>query len=109
MQQSAWQTWDAGDGVWSVNGDTGPAAASRSSDYVVAHPDAKIVENGDSTAPDQPRGGVAFIVGGGGGHQMNGEYFLDDIKIGKVDAAYRSTNSEQAVRPGADRPDALDR
>ena len=95
--QSAWQNWDAGHGVWGVNGDQGPAAAVTLEQYAVAHPDATIVENGDASAPDQPRGGVAFIVGGSGtDSQMNGEYFLDAINISKVDAANGSVESGKA-------------
>ena len=95
--QSAWQNWDAGHGVWGVNGDEGPAAAVTLEQYAVAHPDATIVENGDSDYPNQPRGGVAFIVGGSGtDSQMNGEYFLDAINISKVDAANGSVESGKA-------------
>ncbi len=63
----------------------------------MAHPDATIVENADTSstpgAGDQPTGGVAFIVGAGGDEQMNGEYFLDAINISKVDAATGSVES----------------
>ena len=94
VAQSTWQTWDAGNGVWGLNGDPGPAASISLEQYTVAHPDATIVENGDASAPNQPRGGVAFIVGGAGATtQMNGEYFLDDINISKVDAATGSVDS----------------
>ena len=88
-----WQNWNAGDGVWGVNGDAGPADSITLEQYTVAHPDAKIVKNEDASTPTQVDGGVAFIVGGGGAAQMNGEYFLDAIKISKVDAATGSTDS----------------
>ncbi|MFL6155667.1 MAG: Calx-beta domain-containing protein [Marmoricola sp.] len=87
VQQSTWQTWNAADGVWGVNGDPGPADSVSIDDYLVAHPDARIVVNGDAGAPEQPRGGVAFLVGGGGAGQMNGTYYLDNIAISRADAA----------------------
>ncbi|WP_183406963.1 Calx-beta domain-containing protein [Nocardioides marmorisolisilvae] len=87
VQQSAWQTWNAADGVWGVNSDPGPADSISINDYLVAHPDARIVVNGDASAPDQPRGGVAFLVGGGGAGQMNGTYYLDNITLSKSDDA----------------------
>ncbi len=92
VAQGTWQNWDAGNGVWNVNGDQGAAAAVTLDDYVVAHPDATIVENADSSVPAQVDGGTAFLVGGGGGAaQMNGSYFLDKITISKVDAATGKT------------------
>jgi hypothetical protein len=87
VQQSTWQSWSAADGLWNVDSDTGVAGAVTLDDYLVAHPDAKIVVNADSTAPEQPQGGVAFLVGGGGASQMDGAYYLDNVTIGKVDAA----------------------
>jgi hypothetical protein len=85
--QSTWQTWDAGNGVWGVNGDQGPAESVTLEQYTVAHPDATIVKNEDTSVPAQVDGGVAFIVGAAGAAtQMNGEYFLDAINISKVDA-----------------------
>ena len=94
VAQSDWQTWDAGTGVWGVNGDQGPFDSVTLEQYLVAHPDAAIVENADPSAPLQPHGGVAFLVGGAGSDiQLNGEYFLDDITITKVDNAAGSTES----------------
>ncbi|MFL6024251.1 MAG: Calx-beta domain-containing protein [Marmoricola sp.] len=93
VQQGAWQTWNAGSGVWGLNGDPGPADSITLDDYLVAHPDATIVVNGDASAPAQPRGGVAFIAGGGGAGQMNGQYYLDNITIGTADAATGHTVS----------------
>lgn len=87
VEQETWQTWNAGTGVWNVNGDPGDAGEVTLEDYVVAHPDATIVVNGDASAPEEPRGGVAFMVGAGGAGQMDGTYFLDNITIGTVDAA----------------------
>jgi hypothetical protein len=87
VAENVWQSWSAADGLWNVDGDTGVAGAVTLEDYVVAHPDATIVVNADSAAPDQPQGGVAFVVGGGGAGQMDASYFLDDITIGAVDAA----------------------
>ncbi len=93
VAQSTWQDWDAADGVWGVNGDQGPADSITLAQYVVAHPDATIVENADIGA-GQPTGGVAFLVGGGQtAAQINGEYFLDAITIGQVDAATGAVNS----------------
>lgn len=92
--QSTWQTWDAGHGVWGVNGDQGPADSVTLEQYAVAHPDATIVKNEDADVPAQVDGGVAFIVGGSGtDSQMNGEYFLDAINISKVDATTGSVES----------------
>ncbi|MBA8804503.1 hypothetical protein FB382_002794 [Nocardioides ginsengisegetis] len=91
--QSTWQTWDAANGVWGVNGDQAQQSITLE-DYVVAHPDATIVKNEDAADRSQVDGGLAFIVGGAGSSaQMDGEYFLDDIKISKVDAATGSVNS----------------
>jgi hypothetical protein len=60
----------------------------------VAHPDATIVKNEDTSVPAEVDGGVAFIVGAAGAAtQMNGEYFLDAINISKVDAASGSVES----------------
>jgi hypothetical protein len=87
VQQGTWQTWDASNGVWGVNGDPGPADSVTLDNYVVAHPDATIVENADSTVPAEPDGGTAFLVGGGDASQMNGSYFLDNITIRTADAA----------------------
>jgi Calx-beta domain len=89
--QSTWQTWDAGQGDWTADGH--PFDEFTLEQYTVAHPDATIVKNEDSSDVSQVDGGVAFIVGGGGDNQMNGEYFLDDINISKVDAATGSVNS----------------
>lgn len=92
-EQDVWQPWNAGDGVWGVNGDQGPASVTLEQ-YVVAHPDAAIVKNEDSSVPSQVDGGVAFLVGGSGlPTQMDGEYFLDAITISKVDAATGSVDS----------------
>ena len=106
VEQGTWQDWNAGDGVWSIGGDQGPASAVTLEQYTVAHPDAKIVKNEDATTPAQVDGGVAFIVGGSGAGQMNGEYFLDAINISKVDAATGSTNSgtEFDLEPTAPAP-----
>jgi hypothetical protein len=87
VQQGTWQTWDAGNGVWGVNGDPGKAKSVTLDQYLVAHPDARIVANADSSAPTQPHGGTAFLVGGGGAGQMNGQYFLDNITMATADAA----------------------
>ena len=86
LAQSTWQNWDAAGGNWNLDGDTGPFDTITLANYVVAHPDAKIVHTGTG-------GGVAFTVGAGGDSQSNGEYFLDDITIGQVDAATGSKNS----------------
>ena len=93
VEQGTWQDWNAGDGVWSIGGDQGPASAVTLDQYAVAYPDATIVKNEDASTPAQVDGGVAFIVGGGGEGQMNGEYFLDAINISMVDEATGSTNS----------------
>ena len=53
------------------------------------------MKNADASAPGQPQGGVAFLGRRRGRRrsQMNGEYFLDDIKFGKVDAATGHTRT----------------
>ncbi|RYU10748.1 Calx-beta domain-containing protein [Nocardioides iriomotensis] len=89
VAQSTWQSWDAASGVWGVNGDQGNGSVTLA-EYVVAHPDAVIVKN---AYQDRPGGGVAFLVGASGASQMNGEYFLDDVTIGSVDAATGRTSS----------------
>ena len=105
VAQNTWQSWNAANGLWNVDSDTGVAGAVSLSDYVVAHPDAKIVENADSTpaGAGHPTGGVAFVVGGGGAAQSNGTYFLDDITIGKVDAGtgHTATSREFDLEPPA--------
>jgi len=92
LQQNTWQSWHAASGQWGVDGDAGPGTGTTLQDYVVAHPDARIVNNADGAAVG---GGVAFLVGGGGDAQSNGDYYLDDITIGLVDAATGS--SEKAT------------
>ena len=92
VQQGTWQTVDSRP---TASGASTATRARRKSvtldDYLVAHPDATIVNNADGAPLG---GGVAFLVGGGGtADQMNGEYFLDDVNIGKVDAATGHTKS----------------
>ena len=95
VEQGTWQDWNAADGVWGVNGDPGPADSITLDQYVVAHPDATIVENADAGS-GQPTGGFAVLVGGGNtSTQMNGEYFVDAIKVGMVDAATGIENSAE--------------
>lgn len=90
VEQSTWQHWDADAGRWSVDGDTGPANTVTLENYVVAHPDSAIVNNAGGNALG---GGVAFFVGGAGDGQMNGQYFIDDIAVGAVDAATGQTRT----------------
>ncbi|MGZ4446669.1 MAG: Calx-beta domain-containing protein [Nocardioides sp.] len=91
VAQGTWQDWHAADGSWGVDGDPGPGQGVSLADYVVAHPDARIVNNADGS---NVGGGVAFLVGGTDSTtQMNGEYFLDDVTIGAVDAATGHTTS----------------
>lgn len=83
VEQGAWQEWDADSGKWSVDGDTGPANTVTLENYAVAHPDSVIVNN----AGGNPLGGgVAFFVGAAGDGQMDGQYFIDDVAVGAVDA-----------------------
>ncbi|GAB3776363.1 hypothetical protein FB382_000044 [Nocardioides ginsengisegetis] len=92
VQQNAWQKWHAAEGVWGVNGDPGPQQSVTLDDYLVAHPDATIVNNTPDGNADG--GGLSFLVGGSGTDtQMNGQYFLDDITVGKVDAATGHTKA----------------
>ena len=90
MQQSTWQDWDADSGQWSVDGDTGPADTVTLENYAVAHPDSEIVNNAGG---DALGGGVAFFVGGAGETQRDGQYFIDDVAVGAVDAATGHTRS----------------
>ena len=107
VAQSAWQGWDATEGVWGVDGDPGPADSITLEQYAVAHPDAKIVKNADG---NNPAGGLAFLVGGAGAAtQMNGEYFLDDITVGMVDAATGHTTSATGFDLEPVAPGGLDR
>ena len=66
-------------------------------EFVVAHPDARIVAN-----PVDDLGGVTFQVGGGGAGQTNGEYLLDDIGVAAVDGSSGDTVKPVRVRPRAD-------
>ena len=90
VQQDTWQRWDADSGRWSVDGDNGPANTVTLENYVVAHPDSEIVNNAGGTPAG---GGVAFFVGGSGPGQMDGQYFLDDVAVGAVDAATGKTRT----------------
>jgi hypothetical protein len=89
--EGTWQTWDAGTGVWGVNDNSAEGVTLEQ--YTVAHPDATIVDNEDQADISQVDGGVAFLVGGGGAGQMDGDYFLDAIDISKVDAATGSVDA----------------
>jgi hypothetical protein len=98
VEQSTWQDWDAADGVWGVNGDQGADDSITLAQYVVAHPDATLVENADTTdiGEGQPTGGLAFLVGGGQtAAQANGEYFLDAVTVGHVNAGSGAVNSAE--------------
>jgi hypothetical protein len=90
VQQRTWQTWDADGGKWSIDGDGGPATAVTLDNYLVAHPDAVIVNNADGAPAG---GGVTFQVGAGGAGQTNGRYYLDNIRMTKVDAATGATET----------------
>ena len=86
-QQHTWQTWDAANGLWNIGGDTGQPNAISLENYLVAHPDATIVENADTlTGAGQPTGGVALLVGAAGTNQLNASFYVDDVTIAKVDA-----------------------
>lgn len=91
VANDVWQTWSAGDGLWNIGSDTGVPGAITLEDYVVAHPDATIVENGDAGFPEQPRGGVAFMVGAAGENQRDAAFFLDDVTITAVDSETGTT------------------
>ena len=84
-EQGKWQTWDAGTGSWTEVGD--PVATFTLAQYATDHPGATIVKNEDAADLSQVDGGVAVMVGGSGlNTQMDGEYFIDSIKIGRLDA-----------------------
>jgi hypothetical protein len=82
VANGAWQTWDAANGRWNLNGDDGAGNAFGLESYLVQHPDARIVNSQAGTASG---GGVTFQAGAGGDGQLNGSYFLDDITIRTVD------------------------
>ncbi len=90
VQDSTWQNWDADGGKWNVDGDTGLTGAVTLDDYLVAHPDAEIVNNAEGTPAG---GGVTFQVGGSGATQDNGSYYLDAVRITKVDDATGATET----------------
>lgn len=90
VQAGTWQAWDADGGKWNVDGDTGPTGAVTLDDYLVAHPDAEIVNNAGGTPAG---GGVTFQVGAGGAGQTNGSYYLDAVRITKVDDATGATET----------------
>lgn len=77
-----WQQWNAGDGNWNLMGDGGPAAAFTLEQFLIEHPDARIVAN-----PSDNLGGFAFQVGGGGAGQTNGSYYVDDVTIATRDGS----------------------
>lgn len=81
VRQGAWQKWNAAEGKWNVGGDSGNGELTLA-DYVVQHPDAKIVNNADGSPLG---GGVTLQVGAGGDNQLNGEFFVDDVTLGAVD------------------------
>ncbi|MGZ4437148.1 MAG: Calx-beta domain-containing protein [Nocardioidaceae bacterium] len=94
LEQGAWQTWNAASGEWGINGDNGPGTGVTLDQYLVSHPDARIVNKRTDGAA--VGGGVGFLVGGGGDAQSNGQYFLDNVTIKTVDAATGSTISGDA-------------
>jgi hypothetical protein len=94
-EQGTWQTWNAVDGVWNIDGDTGQSNAISLESYLVAHPDATIVENADTTplGEGQPTGGVALMVGAAGANQLDASFYVDDVTVATVDAATGQTVS----------------
>jgi hypothetical protein len=92
VQQSAWQTWQPTEGVWNIDGDDGPSNAVSLDDYLAENPDATLVNNGTGALG----GAVTFQVGAGGASQQNGEFFLDNIRIGFVDEEAGKTASTTA-------------
>lgn len=85
-EQSTWQTWNAGDGSWSEF--RAPGTTFTLAKYAADHPAAKIVKNEDPLDLSQVDGGVAVMVGGSGlSTQMDGEYFVNIIKIGTLDSS----------------------
>ena len=84
VENGTWQTWNAAEGRWNLNGDDGPANSFTLDQYLAEHPDAVITNNGD---PDSSwsGGGMTFQVGGSGDNQNNGEYFVDDVTVTTAD------------------------
>jgi hypothetical protein len=99
-----WQTWNAANGRWNLNGDDGPANSFTLDQYLAEHPDAVIDNN--STDPSWSGGGVTFQVGAGGIGQTNGHYYVDDITMSTADKAASSTVSgtEYDLEPLAQAP-----
>jgi len=91
IDQGAWQKWDVDAGVFNIDGDTGRSDAMSLESYVVAHPDARIVNNSADSKNLPAGGGVTFQVGASGDNQRNGQFFLDDIVICRADALTGST------------------
>ena len=88
--QATWQDWNAFGGRWSIGGDNGAADTVTLKNYLVAHPDATIVNNNGG----QPNGGgLAVIVGASGDNQRNGFFNVDDVVVRQVDAATSTTVS----------------
>ncbi|MEI2775674.1 MAG: hypothetical protein V9G19_06800 [Tetrasphaera sp.] len=77
--QRTWQTWNAFTGIWGINGDDGPQNDVTLTQYLAAHPNAKLVNNGPGGAAG---GAVDFQVGAAGANQQNGRFFLDAVTIG---------------------------
>jgi len=99
-----WQTWDAANGQWNLNGDDGPANSFTLDQYLAEHPDATIMNN--STDPSWSGGGLTLQVGAGGSGQTNGHYYVDDVTMSTADAATSSTVSgtDYDLEPGPAAP-----
>ncbi len=99
-----WQTWNAGEGRWNLNGDDGPANSFTLDQYLAEHPDATIMNN--STDPSWSGGGLTIQVGAGGSGQTNGNYYVDDVTMSTADQATSSTVSgtDYDLEPGPEAP-----
>src|SRR5690348_2195903 len=83
IANNAWQTWDVSGGTIDVDGDNG--GTTTLADYATAHPTATLVN--DKFDPNHDAGSLSLIAGGAlGGDtdpQINGEYFVDRVIVGK--------------------------
>jgi hypothetical protein len=98
----SWQTWDAAGGRWDVDADSGQASGVTLENYLVAHPDARIVADPAGTPAG---GGVTFQVGGPGLGQADGSYYLDAMRLTTVDAASGQVESGDRFDPDPTRVD----
>lgn len=84
VQEGVWQTWNAAEGRWNLNGDDGPTNSFTLQQYLAEHPDA-VIDNNATEGSAWNGGGMTVQVGGGGAGQTNGHYYVDDITVTTAD------------------------